>query len=343
MKDIPFKIIEDIRDLKIQGAENIALNGVKALFSFIQLESDLEQINFFIINLINARITEPTLRNAVKNLLYKTGFDQFLDFLYDNLGYDINFYKKYYKKIEFNKDRLILNYNKVMDHFHSVQDDINQNVLNFVEKYYKHKNILKIYTHCHSNTVALSIINLKNKLPNKKIVVYNTETRPLYQGRITALQLLDAGIDVHHFVDSGMLYCIKECDIVMLGCDAIELNGDVINKIGSGAISFLADNFNKPLAIITDSWKIDSKTKNKKEEIEIRNNFEIIDQEFKKQLEDRNIYIDIAPSKVIVGKYENDTTNKGRFYVKNYAFEKIRGDKVFVLITEIDFKMSRDI
>jgi ribose 1,5-bisphosphate isomerase len=52
------KIVQDIKDLKIQGATNIALQGLKAM----QIHSDYKSIK----ELISARPTEPCLQNAIK-------------------------------------------------------------------------------------------------------------------------------------------------------------------------------------------------------------------------------------------------------------------------------------
>jgi len=42
------------------------------------------------------------------------------------------------------------------------------------------------------------------KKQRKKFEVYNTETRPLFQGRKTAKELKGAGIKVTMFIDSAM-------------------------------------------------------------------------------------------------------------------------------------------
>jgi ribose 1,5-bisphosphate isomerase len=52
------KIVQDIKDLKIQGATNIALQGLKAM----QINSDYKSLK----ELISARPTEPCLQNAIK-------------------------------------------------------------------------------------------------------------------------------------------------------------------------------------------------------------------------------------------------------------------------------------
>ena len=47
-----------------------------------------------------------------------------------------------------------------------------------------------VLTHCHSSSAIKTII--ANKAGGKDFLVYNTETRPLYQGRKTAKDFLEA-------------------------------------------------------------------------------------------------------------------------------------------------------
>ena len=146
----------------------------------------------------------------------------------------------------------ILGYKKTLEHFSQAQQKINQNTLKLI------KNNSIIFTHCHSTNVIKALIYSKNK--GKKFQVYNTETRPLFQGRKTALELGKAKIKVTMFEDSavGIVFKgeqgAKKPDIIFLGCDAILKNG-IVNKIGSGMIAELAFIHKIPLYIIADSWK----------------------------------------------------------------------------------------
>ncbi|HUS49920.1 MAG TPA: hypothetical protein VMZ91_07125 [Candidatus Paceibacterota bacterium] len=131
------------------------------------------------------------------------------------------------------------------------------------------KNVFKIiksgdviFTHCHSTNVIQALIYAKKKA--KKFQVYNTETRPLFQGRKTAKELKKAGIKVTMFADSAIDIALEKkqdtmkTDIVLLGADAILTEG-VINKVGSGMIAELAKINKISLYIIADSWKYSSR------------------------------------------------------------------------------------
>jgi translation initiation factor 2B subunit (eIF-2B alpha/beta/delta family) len=178
-------------------------------------------------------------------------------------------------------------------HFRNSQNKINKEVFNLI------KNNDVIYTHCHSSTVTSALIYSKNK--GKKFEVFNTETRPLYQGRKTARELKKAGIKVTMFVDSGMDIALskkqgtKKVNKIFLGADALLKDG-IINKIGSGMLSKLAKINNVPLYILADSWKFS----NAKIKIEERN-FKEVWENSPKNLKIRNPAFEAVPKKYITG------------------------------------------
>ncbi|MBM3200693.1 hypothetical protein FJZ53_07165 [Candidatus Woesearchaeota archaeon] len=114
-----------------------------------------------------------------------------------------------------------------------------------------------VFTHCHASTVTGI---LKEAFKTKKFEVHCTETRPLYQGRITAEELASAKIPVTMFVDSAARYALKKSSIALLGADAILSSGKVANKIGSELFAEVARKYDIPLFICTDSWKFDPLT-----------------------------------------------------------------------------------
>jgi len=147
---------------------------------------------------------------------------------------------------------------EILNHFDSAQNQINKNVLKIIE----HKD--RIFTYCHSTNVINALIFAKKSW--REFEVYNTETRPLFQGRRTAKELRDAGIKVTMFVDSASAIAIEKenkkdkifADKIFLGADAL-LSDGIINKVGSGMISELAFNHKIPVYIIADSWKFSKK------------------------------------------------------------------------------------
>ena len=142
-------------------------------------------------------------------------------------------------------------YHEILPHFDSAQEKINQLVFKLI------KNNDVIFTHCHSTNVTHALIYAKKK--GKKFEVYNTETRPMFQGRKTAKELKRNKIKVTMFVDSAIGVALsketgKQPDLVLLGSDALMKKG-VINKIGSETIARIARQEKIPVYIVADSWK----------------------------------------------------------------------------------------
>ena len=147
-------------------------------------------------------------------------------------------------------------YKKVLAHFDEAQEKINKNVFQLINNH----NVL--FTHCHSTNVINALIYSKKK--GKKFEVYNTETRPLFQGRRTAKELKRNKIKVTMFVDSALGIALskeqgtKKVNKIFLGADALTKKG-VINKVGSEVIAQIAKNQNIPFYIVADSWKYTNK------------------------------------------------------------------------------------
>lgn len=147
---------------------------------------------------------------------------------------------------------------EILKHFDEAQKRISKSVFKVI------RNGDKIFTHCHSTNVVNALIY--SKKCGKKFEVYNTETRPLFQGRKTVIELKRAGIKTTTFIDSASLIAIgKEnkkdriyATKIFLGADAL-LKGGIINKIGSGMIAELAQKAKVPVYIIADSWKFTKK------------------------------------------------------------------------------------
>ena len=145
---------------------------------------------------------------------------------------------------------------KIKIHFDEAQEKINKQVLKLIKK----GDV--IFTHCHSTNVTNALIYAKKK--GKSFEVYNTETRPLFQGRKTARELRKAGIKVTMFIDSALGVALsgeqknKKVDKVFLGADALLKKG-VINKIGSELVAQVAKNNKIPVYIVADSWKFTKK------------------------------------------------------------------------------------
>jgi len=161
----------------------------------------------------------------------------------------------------------------------------------------KNENVM---THCHSSTVIKALAKAKDK----KIKVFHTEARPLFQGRRTAKDLIRLGISATMVVDSSNGFLISKysgenlmMDRVVLGCDAILEDGSIINKIGSYEMAATAYLEKVPVYIITPLLKYHPKDWIK---IERRSAKEIWKQA-PKELKIINFAFDKVPAKYITG------------------------------------------
>jgi ribose 1,5-bisphosphate isomerase len=115
-----------------------------------------------------------------------------------------------------------------------------------------------VFTHCHSSTVTHLLS--KAKEDGKTFEVICTETRPVFQGRITAKELLALGVKTTFIVDSAARSFMRNADLVIVGADAITSEGNVINKIGTGTIALLAHEARKPFYVVAELLKFDPAT-----------------------------------------------------------------------------------
>ena len=166
------------------------------------------------------------------------------------------------------------------------------------EKIYKFgadliKNNSVVFTHCHSSTVTGILIEAKKQ--GKKFEVHNTETRPLYQGRLTAAALAKAGIKVYHYIDSAGLQAMKSADLFLIGADWIFPDG-IANKIGTEMFAEDAYERKIPIYCCSHSWKFSTK----KIAIENRDSKEVW-ANAPKNVEIKNPAFEIAESKHIRG------------------------------------------
>lgn len=276
------KIIRDIKDLRVQGAENIAKIASLTFKETVIRSKTITKTRFFDEIektkklLLTLRPTEPCMRNC-------------LNFITNNLNGTT-------------LDDLKNNFNKKVKEAVEHLDKSEKKVSEIAVKKIKNNSI--IFTHCHSSTIV-NILK-KAKKQGKRFEVCNTETRPKFQGRITAKELLKAGIPVTMYIDSAARQALKKADLFLLGADAITSEGKVINKIGSELFAEVAAKQGVPIYVCADSWKFDAKTVFGYEE----------------ELEKR------SPAEVWKNKPK-------KLKIYNFAFEKVNPELITGIISEL--------
>jgi len=281
--DILKKTFQEIKSLKIQGATAVARHTIIALGQYGKKldKKSLGQWRRALKKgadyLLSARPTEPMAQNGVKFILSQLGERQ-----------PVNINQARNSLIKAADDFLLLMYD--------AKDLIISRGWDLV------RNNDNIFTHCHSFLVETLLVEAHQR--GRKFEVFNTETRPLYQGRITARNLLKQGIPVTMVADSSAAFLISHysgeelmMNKIILGADALLPDGAAINKIGSFGIGAVAQQENIPLYIVAPLLKFHPRSWIK---IEKRSPKEIWPKAPKK-LEIINFAFDQIPSQYIKG------------------------------------------
>lgn len=188
------------------------------------------------------------------------------------------------------------------------------------------------FTHCHSHTVEeiLALAFKKKKL--KRVIA--TETRPKFQGRITASQLTKRGIPCTLVVDSAAATFLKEADLFFTGADALLADGSVVNKIGTALISYYAKKEKVPHYVASSSHCFDPLTFfGKQEEIEQRPVKEVWEKRMKK-LSIANPAFDLTPA----GNVKAIVSELGVYSPKKFSglmVKKLKLRKGFVSLQDL--------
>lgn len=158
-----------------------------------------------------------------------------------------------------------------------------------------------VMTHCHSTTAVAVLKRAWDQ--GKRFTVISTETRPRYQGKITASILAKYGIPVKLIVDSAARFFMQDVDKVVVGADAVAANGAVVNKIGTSMIALAAHEARVNFFVAAETCKFSPESMlGGLITIEFRNPTEVVDETFLKQnpgIEVLNPAFDVTPAAYI--------------------------------------------
>ncbi|MGB9759035.1 MAG: translation initiation factor eIF-2B [Thermoproteota archaeon] len=280
------KAVEDIKSMRVRGAsviaryalESIQRDSRKILETSRNKEEFLENFEAIKESLLKTRPTAIALPNALKFIEYRLKL------------------KSRNKTVTKNElyDEMVSSIDDFLDRIKNSKKEIAMIFSNLV------KTKVSIMTHCHSSTVVEVIKKINEDRKVKE--VYVTETRPLYQGYITAKKLRESNVNVKLIVDSASGTFMKNVDLVLVGADAIALNGDVINKIGTYPIAVVAKEENKKFFVTAESYKIATNAKTGKEiTIEYRSTREVYNGDLRRlgNPEILNPSFDVTPAKYV--------------------------------------------
>lgn len=271
---------ERIRKLEVQGARNVAIAAIKALQKLAEQtkaqskDAFLNELKEAQALLFSTRETEPLMRNAVRWVITQAEGSSVEKV--GELGQMVALSaSQFLKNLEASRERTAeIGAKRIRD------GDV-------------------IFTHCHSSTVTRLLAIAKKDGKNFKVIC--TETRPAFQGRITAKEMVELGVETTFIVDSAARSFMGNVSLVLVGADAITSEGNVVNKIGTSTIAVLANEARKPFYVVSELLKFDPETLyGGLEKIEQRNPKEVWDQAPEKLIV-RNPAFDVTPRKYIHG------------------------------------------
>lgn len=158
-----------------------------------------------------------------------------------------------------------------------------------------------LLTHCNSEAALACMLEAHRK--GVDFEVFATEVRPRNQGLLTLKVLDDAGIKTNYIVDSAVRYFINDIDLVIVGADAVTVNGAVVNKIGTSQIAHSAHEARTNLIVAAETYKFAPRTiLGEYIEIEERPADEVLDPGIARTLRNvsvRNPAFDVTPAEYI--------------------------------------------
>jgi len=280
MNETVLRTAERIRRLEVQGARNVAIAAIKALQTLAE-QTKAKNKTAFLNELKEAqavffasRETEPLMRNAIRWIITQTE--------------DSNT-----EKVDVLSEMVVSNVSLFLQNLEASRE------LTAELGARRIRDGMLIFTHCHSSTVTRMIA--KAKADGKSFSVICTETRPAFQGRITAREMVELGVQTLFIVDSAARSYMGDVDLVVVGADAITSEGNVVNKVGTSSIAVLANEARKPFYVVSELLKFDPETVyGAYERIEQRNPSEVW-KEAPEKLSVRNPAFDVTPSRYIHG------------------------------------------
>lgn len=271
---------EKIRRIEVQGARNVAIAAIQAFQTLaaqtkaetkLQLLAELSDAQTLF---ASARETEPLMRNAMRYIISQTQTAPTED-IAALRGVVTENADRFLKDLAASSQRAAeIGAKRIGD------DSV-------------------VFTHCHSSTVTKMLAKAKADGVDFRVIC--TETRPAYQGRITAKELVGYGIDTTFIVDSAARTFMSEVDVAFVGADAITSEGNVVNKIGTGGIAVIASEARVPFYVVSELLKFDPETLHGGcEKIEQRSPTEVWP-EAPAGLKVRNPAFDVTPNRYIHG------------------------------------------
>jgi ribose 1,5-bisphosphate isomerase len=234
-------VARDIKSMKIRGAGKIARSAARALLVAAQ-ESEartssalVEELEASAKLLLTTRPTAVSLPNSIRYVMFRT------------------------KKAE--------NAGVGLEHLRRL---VVETATEFIQKSAKAVERIGeigarriedgdlVMTHC--NSAAATAVLKQAFDQGKHFKVFVCETRPRFQGRITAKTLSSLGIPTSLIVDGAARFFMTKTDKAIVGADAVAANGAIVNKIGTSMVALAAHESRVLFFVAAETYKFSPET-----------------------------------------------------------------------------------
>lgn len=234
-------LVDEIRDDHVSGASEISRKACSAFSDFsseVQVSSKEEYFDKLLklgVDLVSAQPYMASIFNLANSILYHV--EELLP---------------------------ILSVEELCESTKEKAEEFFYNSLSSMQKIAKHGEVLikegsKVLTFSSSGSI-LSILK-RAKEEGKKFEVIACESRPMFEGRLLAKFLGNAGIPVTLITDAAMGVFAKEVSLFLVGADSISETG-FVNKVGTKYLCLLSFEHKIPLYVacerskfISDAWR----------------------------------------------------------------------------------------
>jgi ribose 1,5-bisphosphate isomerase len=276
------EIIRKIKAKEIVGADDTAIASAKAL-SILAKRSDAKTAREFrnevkdnADRLIGARPSSSSLRNCVSSVI---------------------------REVEAADDVKIVNLRNLVeasaDRFVERINEAKSRIGEIGSKRIRDGDV--ILTHGSSTTVLAILKKIAEE--GKRVHVFVTEARPEFEGLKMAQKISQLGLPVTLIVDSAVRVFINEIDHVLIGAEAIAVNGAVISRVGSAVVAAIAQEARVRTLVAAGTYKLSPETVvGELVEIEEGDRKQIFDSDVlakMKNIDVRNPLYDVTPPQYI--------------------------------------------
>jgi ribose 1,5-bisphosphate isomerase len=260
------RIADDIRSMRTRGAGQIARSAVEAL-QIVARQSKAKDTDSFVEELtvasrflLQTRPTAVSLPNGIRYVMHRVNAAKGQTASFDDI-----------RSVAI----------KAAEDFIENAKTAVQKIGEIGARRIKDGDVL--LTHCNSSA-AIEVMKTA-WMDGRRFEVLVTETRPRFQGHITARELSKVGIPVTLILDDAVRYFMQDIDKVLVGADAITANGALVNKIGTSMVALAAHEARVKVFVAAETYKFSPETMiGELVRIEERDQAEVISPEERRQI-----------------------------------------------------------